>query len=63
MVIDWLVCPISSENLYALDGRVCTTRSAVVRGNEVFFQFPTVYGQAQNSAEESPTSDSIVLLE
>jgi hypothetical protein len=54
MVIDWLVCPISSENLYALEGRVCTTRSAVDRENEVFSQLPTAHGQAQNSAEEPP---------
>ncbi len=51
MVIAWLVCPISSENLYTLEGRVCTTRSAVDRKNEVFFQFPTANGQAQMSAE------------
>ncbi len=53
MLIAWLVCPISSENLYTLDGRVCTTRSAVDRKGEVLFQFPTAYGQAQMSAEES----------
>jgi len=62
MVIEWLVCPISSENLYTLEGRVCTTRSAVDRNDEVSFHFPTANGQAQKSADGSPTRDSIVLL-